>query len=163
MNKRKLIRYLLVVCAALLLLLVGYFRERYIFNFINPNIKGFLLPRLRPDYESYPMTLATMSQAFLRDPRWLSTLFQFISIPLATATLIYGIFGQGRYFGFTLGIYVAVVLLCVSAVAFSMLTGQYAYGYSLAQQLKNLAQLPFVAIFLIPAFRLYEMSQTQET
>ncbi|MCG8476246.1 MAG: hypothetical protein MI784_12335 [Cytophagales bacterium] len=152
---RLLLFFLSIVC----LLAVGYYRERFIFNFLGGD---FLISRGMPNYASYPMNLEGILKGFSEDPRWLSTVSQLIVLPLGAMGLVYSFFGRKDFVRFTMWLYVGIVVFCSFFVLLSIGLGQYTYGYSLAQQVKDLVQLPFVPVFLLPAFRLYELMEKQQ-
>ena len=158
MKKRKLWDKLLILCFAIILLWIGYYRERYIFNFILSDYP-FMIPRGVPNLKSYPFNAADLWWGLVHDPRWFSTLFQTTAVMGSTAGIVYYFFKDKRFAVLTIALYMLMVGICGGLILLSMLTQQYDLGYSLAQHIKDLFQLPFFIVFLLPAFRLFELQE----
>lgn len=149
------LKWLALGLSGLCIFFIGWIRERYILNLVNFQFQ-VLIPRSDPDLEQYPLGLSTFIAAFFEDPRWISSIVLNLSMALFSALFVGVWFRNRGYFWLTTAIYGALSLLCAVLVGFSMVTKNYQLGYAIAQHLKNLLQLPFLLVLLIPLLRLYE-------
>lgn len=145
----------LILLSACCIVLIGWFRERYILNFFLSEAP-FLIDRLAPNLQSYPMNMEGLLQQFVRDPRWVTTLLLNSSMMLFSALIVGLWFGKKAYFWLVIAAYAFLSILCGGLVGVSLLLNDYELGYGVAQQLKNLLQLPFLLILFIPILKLYE-------
>lgn len=151
----------LILLSACCIVLVGWLRERYILNFFLTEAP-FLIDRSAPNLQSYPMSIAGLLQQLGSDPRWLTTLLLNGSMMLFSALIVGLWFGKKAYFWLVIAAYVFLSLICGGLVGISLLLKDYELGYGVAQQLKNLLQLPFLLILFIPVLHLYEKQNPAE-
>ncbi|WP_017729784.1 hypothetical protein [Nafulsella turpanensis] len=144
-----------ILMSALCIVLIGWFRERYILNFFLSEAP-FLIGRSAPNLQSYPMNMEGLLQQFVRDPRWFTTLLLNSSMMLFSALIVGLWFGKKAYFWLVIAAYAFLSMLCGGLVGLSLLLKSYELGYGVAQQLKNLLQLPFLLILFIPILTLSE-------
>lgn len=159
-NKR--LRVLVGVLSGGVLLVIGFFRERHVFNFIRSDLP-FLVRRSSPDLSSYPFDLNSLFFSFTNDPRWMSTVFQILVFAVFTALLVYVLFCKIEYFYFVLLTYGFFILICSITIGVSLVSGAYDMGYGLAQRLKNIIESPYTVILFVPIFRLYDKGRLSES
>lgn len=145
----------LILLSACCIVLIGWLRERYILNFFLSEAP-FLIDRSAPNLQSYPMNMEGLLQQIVRDPRWVTTLLLNSSMMLFSALIVGLWFGKKAYFWLVIAAYAFLSMLCGGLVGLSLLLKSYELGYGVAQQLKNLLQLPFLLILFIPVLTLYE-------
>lgn len=154
-NRRGLLAWFMIILAAVLIVLIGWFRERYILNFFLSDAP-FLIFREEPNLQTYPLEIGSFVQQFLRDPRWFTTILLNGGMMFCSALIVWTWFGKKAYFWLVIGAYVFLSALCGFLVGLSLLLHDYSVGYGIAQELKDLLQLPFLLILFIPVLRLYE-------
>lgn len=145
----------ILLLSACCIVLIGWLRERYILNFFLSEVP-FLIDRSTPNLQSYPMNMEGLLQQLVRDPRWLTTLLLNGAMMLFSALIVGLWFGEKLYFWLVMGAYGFLSLICGGLVGVSLLQENYELGYGIAQQLKDLLQLPFLLILFIPVLHLYE-------
>lgn len=144
-----------MILSACLIFLIGWFRERWILNLFLKDLP-LLIPRTLPNLDSYPLEFSSLFTQLLMDPRWLTTLLLNGAMMLLSALIVWQWFGKKVYFWLLIGAYLSLSLLCGVLVGVSLILHNYQLGYGIAQQLKNLLQLPFLLILFIPVLLLYE-------
>ena len=148
-----------IVLCGLIIILTGWLRERYIFNFFLADAP-FLIPRANPNLNSYPLGFNSFFQQLFSDPRWLTTMLLNGIMMICSAVIVWKWFGNKSYFWLVIFIYVLLSVVSGILVGISMLTEDYEIGYGIAQHIKNLLQLPFLLILLIPLLTLYEKERS---
>lgn len=145
----------IILLSACCIVLIGWLRERYILNF-SLSEAPFLIDRSAPNLQSYPTSIEGLLQQLIHDPRWLTTLLLNGAMMLFSGLIVGLWFGKKTYFWLVIGAYAFLSLICGGLVGVSLLLKNYELGYGIAQQLKNLLQLPFLLILFIPILTLYE-------
>ena len=148
---KPLVRWLFLCLLALVTFGLGLIRYDYILNFIDPSLP-FFLHRNTAMQLSYPLSLSSLANSLLHDPRWLSTLFYMIYPAIATCIAVYLIFQKKSYLQLTLLFYSTGIILMVLLVFCSILVKEYTTGYALAQYFKKIYQEPYASLLLIGSF-----------
>lgn len=153
--RRGWVSWSVILLCGLSIILIGWFREGYILNFFLSDLP-FLIERSGPNLQSYPMNMEGLIQQFIRDPRWLTTVLLNGAMMLFSALIVGVWFGKKAYFWLVIFAYAFLSILCGLLVGVSILMQNYELGYGIAQEIKNLLQLPFLLILFIPILQLYE-------
>lgn len=95
-----------------------------------------------------------------QDPRWLSLFFYSISPFLLSIGVIYLTFLKSEYVKKTVVIYILAWSLVLFLSILSLIFPTYAGGIGLAQNIKNLIQMPFLTLLLIAGFKVSEKLET---
>jgi hypothetical protein len=163
MNGRALqwLSWSVILLCSVLIVLTGWFRERYILNFFLADMP-LLIHRSAPNLQSYPLGIGGLWQQLFRDPRWLTTILLNGAMMLSSALIVGLWFREKVYFWLVIGAYVLLIGLCGLLVGVSLFMQSYEAGYSIAQQLKNLLQMPFLLILFVPVLHLYEKQNPAE-
>ena len=161
-HKKGLTAWLAILLCAMGIVVIGWLRERYILNFFISE-SSFLIPRSNPSLESYPLGFNSFFQQLFLDPRWLTTILLNGLMMICSAIIVWKWFGNKSYFWLVIFAYFFLSLLCGVLVGVSLVLKDYELGYGIAQQIKNLLQLPFLLILFIPALTLYEKSMKNDS
>jgi len=138
----------------LILFGLGYLRDQFIINLVNPGA-GMLLSRESMGAVAYPTHLSAIERALFNNPQWISTTIFFLLYALFTAACIYLVFFSRKAVKLTLLIYLLIIAVCAILIIGGYFFGTSIVAYQIAQSIKNVGQSPIILMILIPAIKMY--------
>jgi hypothetical protein len=157
-GKYKWIRFLLLLILGLLGLALGYLRWTYTIYWAN----GFkIIERYKiSNFYKYPSDFSSLLLSIKQDPRWLSFIIYSISPLFISIFVIYLSFLKKEYVYKTIVVYLSLWSLVIFISALSLFFPSYEIGIGLAQNIKNLVQMPFTTLLILAGFKVNEIMQS---
>ena len=147
----KWIRILLLFLLTVVGLALGYMRWTYVILWDH----GFMLAKRYTvaNIHAYPSSWDSMMFSLQHDPRWLSLIIYSLAPIVLSLTAVYLTFLKKSYIINTLVVYGFLWTLIILLSVVSLVIPSYAVGIGLAQNIKNLAQMPFITLLLLAGFK----------
>ncbi|MBY0426623.1 MAG: hypothetical protein K2Q22_13360 [Cytophagales bacterium] len=135
----------------------GILKWRYLLNFWVFK-GGFLLSRTEvADQLKYDPSTVDKVNYFLLNPKWLSIIIFSNIFLLLDMGLVYLIYNKSAYVKFTFWLYIAYSWVSLFILAGGFLTNTYQDIAPIVARLKEMQQSPLMLVFLLGAFKIYEM------
>lgn len=154
--KHSWIRLFLLLILAGAGLTIGYVRWTYVILWDH----GFTL--INRDYIlaafAYPTDWQSLLTSLQKDPRWLSLIIYSLVPILISVSAVYLTFLRRIYVINTLVVYGFLWSIVIFLSILSLLFQSYSIGIGLAQNIKNLVQMPFVTLLLLAGFKVSEIN-----
>lgn len=145
-------RIVITILLFILISLLGYFRDTYLFNFLDRErpviIERYEANRIFDNIQNRDKQVIFIQTT----PKWISAfLYSIIYLGLGTL-LIHVFFRKSKYTLFTFWIYSGIIFLSILLIGISVLFHAFQFGYLAGQPLKNLVQSPLLAFIMFVYF-----------
>ena len=148
------IRLCLLFILTIIGLALGYIRWTYVILWDH----GFYLAKRYSvaHLHKYPASLNGLITSLQQDPRWLSLIVYSIAPIMLSVAAVYLTFLKKSYIINTLVVYAFLWSIIILLSTLSLVIPSYAVGIGLAQNIKNLVQMPFITLLLLAGFKVSE-------
>ena len=152
-DKMKFLRIILLISILLLMLIFGYFRERYLLVFSADTVFTFInkYPRIATTNFSNELNNFFLFQL---SPKLISSLL--FSLIFATLAIVFTyVLTKSKFFmRLITGAYAFYVIICFILIVMGNMGVDYHLSYGLSHYLEDLFLSPFILMMLVPVYLL---------
>ena len=154
-----MIRWVKIFLGVASMFYIGIILDQYNLNFFYNDLP-MLIERGGPHPSTYFMEAEELAASLMNDMRWISVGFSLVIMAGLTIFVLYSYFLKLYVVKLVTAFYILLTGVAGICGVSSLLVPNFKQGYLIAQEIKDLLELPFILILLFPL--LYFIEKTRE-